>query len=75
MTILPILEVISGLIALGFTAMAFTNLAWAEGASSPELKRESATRTRRLFIWAGVFWALTVLCLYLSLVWRPEISG
>ena len=75
MIILPLIELLSGLVALVLTAMAFTHLAWAEGASSPELKRESATRTRRLFIWAGVFWALTVLCLYLSLVWRPEISG
>ena len=66
MIVLPLIEVISGLIALVLTAMAFTHLSWAEGASSPELRRESSTRTRSLFIWAGGFWAVTVLFAYLS---------
>lgn len=67
MLILPLIELISGLIALVLTAMAFTNLSWAEGASSPELRRASSARTRSLFIWAGAFWALTVLFAYLSM--------
>ena len=67
MIILPLLEMVSGLIALVLTTMAFTHLSWAEGASSPELRRESSTRTRSLFIWAGGFWALTFLCYYLCM--------
>ena len=66
MIILPLIELLSGLVALVLTAMAFTHLAWAEGASSPELRRESSARTRSLFIWAGGFWAVTFLCAYLS---------
>ncbi len=67
MAILPVIEVIAGLIALVLTAMAFTNLSWAEGASSPELRRASSARTRRLFVWAGAFWAVTLLLAYLSM--------
>ena len=70
---LPIFEIVAGIIALVISAMAFTNLAWAQGASSPELQRESSAKTRRLFYWAGVFWVITVVCLYLSFVWHAPI--
>ncbi len=49
MPIMPLIELVSGLVALVLTAMAFTYLSWGEGASSPELKRESAAKSTRLF--------------------------
>jgi hypothetical protein len=73
--ILVILEIVAGLTALVLTAMGFTNLAWAQGASSPELQRASSAKTRRLLIWGGVFWAITVLCLYLTLVLSGPMPG
>jgi hypothetical protein len=67
MSSLVLAEVIAGLIALALTAMAFVNLSWAQGCSSPDLIRKSQASTRRLFIWAGVFWAITFLFAYLSM--------
>ena len=66
MTILLLIEVISGIAALLLTAMAFTHLSWAEGASSQAMKRESMARAKGLFALAGGLWAVCVLC-YLSL--------
>ena len=67
MPILPLIEICAGLIALVLTAMAFVNLSWTQGCSSPDLIRKSQASTRRLFIWAGVFWAITFLFAYLSM--------
>ena len=61
MTIMPIIEMICGLIALLFAGAAFVNLTWSEGSSSAAMKRESSRKTRRLFIIAGVFAAITVI--------------
>lgn len=68
--LMPTFEIISGLIALILTAIAFTDLSWAQGASSQEMKLASQARCRRMFMWAGGFWALTVLFLFLGLIIR-----
>jgi len=65
------LEIAAGLVALVITAMAFTNLMWSEGASSGQLKRESAQKTKRLFTWAVIFWVLTWLFAYLAAAQAP----
>ena len=62
MSILLLSEWISGIVALLLTAMAFTDLSWGEGASSEEMKRKAMARAKGLFIWAGGFWAVAVLC-------------
>ncbi len=69
MNILLVAEVISGLAGLLLTAMAFTALAWGEGASAHTMQRASMTRARRLFIAAAVLWAVAILS-YLCMVWR-----
>lgn len=66
MPILLLTEIVSGIAALLVTAMAFTHLSWAEGASSPGLRRESLTRAKRLFAWAGGLWVVCIVS-YLSL--------
>ncbi|NLO73004.1 MAG: hypothetical protein GX100_02695 [candidate division WS1 bacterium] len=68
MTILLIVEIASGLAALLVTAVAFTNLAWSEGAPSHAMKQQSLARARRLFILAGVLWAVAFLS-YLLMRW------
>ena len=75
MLTLPLAEITAGLIALILTAMAFTNLMWSEGASSHELKQASARKTKSLFIWAGVFWALTAVLAYLSVLQAPPLPS
>ena len=67
MLILPLIEFVSGLVALLLAGAAFVNLSWAEGASSQAMKRESLSATRRLFIGAGVFAAITAYCAYLCM--------
>jgi len=62
-----IIEIVSGIIALLFAGAAFTNLTWAEGASSQAMKRESAWKTKRLFVVAGFFAAVCGVCAYLSM--------
>jgi hypothetical protein len=60
--ILLVLELAAGVAALVLTAMAFTHLSWSEGASSGAMQRASLVRSKRLFWWAGGFWALCLLC-------------
>jgi uncharacterized membrane protein HdeD (DUF308 family) len=60
-------EVLSGIIALLFAAAAFVNMSWGEGASSQAMKRQSATKSRRLFVIAGVFAVICGICAYLSM--------
>lgn len=67
MITLPAVEMGSGLIALILTAMAFTHLSWAEGASEPTLRAKSRLVARRLFLWAGAFWAVCFACAYLCM--------
>ncbi len=55
-----IIEVVSGIAALLVTAMAFTHLVWSEGASAQTMQRESLARTKRLFLLAGLLWAICV---------------
>jgi hypothetical protein len=62
MKYLLLAEWITGVIALLLTAMAFTDLSWGEGASSQEMKRAAMAKCKRLFMWAGGFWAITILC-------------
>jgi len=62
MRILLLSEWVSGIIALLLTAMAFTELSWGEGGSSQDMRWKAMARAKRLFIWAGVFWAIAVLC-------------
>ena len=69
MTIMLTIEVISGIAALLFTAMAFTHFLWAEGAAAQALQRESKIRAKRLFVAAGVLWALCFGC-YVFLRWE-----
>lgn len=64
--ILVYVEVITGIIAILVAGSAFVNLTWAEGASSQKTKRESARRSRRLFIIAGAFAVVCGLCAYLA---------
>ena len=52
----------AGIIALVLTAMAFTEMSWGEGGSSQDMSRKAMARAKRLFIWAGGFWAVTILC-------------
>ena len=59
---LLVAEWVSGLIALILTAMAFTDLAWGDGASSQEMQRKALAKAKRLGIAAGIFWAITVMC-------------
>ena len=66
--ILLIIELGCGVAALVLTAMAFTNLSWAEGASSQEMKRAAGRQTKRLFAWSGVMWVLAFVC-YLAMRW------
>jgi len=67
MMLLPLIEIVSGIAALLFAGAAFINLTWSEGASSQAMKRESARRTRRLFIVTGILGVLCVVCAYLSM--------
>ena len=67
MIILPLIEFISGLIALLLAGGAFVNLSWAEGGSSQAVKRQAMTRTKGLFLGAGVFAAIAAFCAYLSM--------
>jgi hypothetical protein len=67
MPILPVVEFLSALVALLLAGAAFVNLSWAEGASSQAMKRQSSARTKRLFIAAGVFAAITAYCAYLCM--------
>ena len=62
MKILLLIEVASGIAALVLTAMAFTHLSWAEGASAQGMQRQSMSRAKRLFVWAGALWAVCVFC-------------
>jgi hypothetical protein len=64
---MPLFEILSGITALLFAGAAFINLSWAEGASSQAMKRESARRTRRLFIICGVFVVATGVFYVLSM--------
>jgi hypothetical protein len=59
-------EWITGLAALLITAMAFTDLAWGDGASSQNMQKKAMAKAKRLFIWAGALWATAILC-YLHL--------
>jgi hypothetical protein len=68
MRLLPLIEVVMGIIALLFAGAAFVNLSWSEGASSAAMKREAARKTKRLFIVSGIFALLTLLFYYLSIV-------
>lgn len=67
MPIMPIVEMICGIIALLFAGAAFVSLTWSEGASSATMKRESGRKAKRLFIISGVFAAITVVTYYLCL--------
>lgn len=62
MPIMLVIEIVAGLAAVIVTAMAFTNLAWAEGAPAQSMKRESLARTKRLLVLAGVLWLVAVVC-------------
>ena len=62
MQVLLYAEWTTGLIALLLTAMAFTDLAWGDGASSEEMKRKALAKSKRLFVWAGGFWLAAVGC-------------
>ncbi len=59
---LLITEWVSGIVALLTTAIAFTELSLGEGASSGAMQKQALKRAKRRFIWAGGFWALTILC-------------
>jgi hypothetical protein len=61
LTILLVIEMVSGIIALLVTPVAFTSLSWGEGASSGAMKRESLARAKRLFWVAGALWAICIL--------------
>jgi hypothetical protein len=67
---IPIIEVAFGLVALVLTAMAFMYLSWSQGMSDARMQLASRQKTRRLFYWAGGFWALTVICLCLTMFVR-----
>ena len=71
MPTLAILEIAAGLVALIITAMAFTTLMWSEGASSGQMKKDSARKMKVLFGWAIAFWLLTGLLAYLSAAQAP----
>jgi hypothetical protein len=64
---LVLVEVLAGVTALILAAMAFTSLTWAEGASSQAMKRASAVKAKRLFLWAAGFAVVTAVCAYLSM--------
>ena len=61
MPLMPIIEMICGIVALLFAGAAFVNLAWSEGSSSAKMKLESSRKTKRLFLIAGIFAAITVI--------------
>jgi hypothetical protein len=67
MPILVLIEIIAGIIALLFAGAAFVNLGWSEGASSGALQRESARKSRRMFLVAGVFAVISVVCAWIAL--------
>ena len=74
MTNVVIIEVVSGIAALVVSAMAFTALSWGEGAASQAMQREFMARAKRLFVVAGVLWAVCFGCyLYLSLGAGPVV--
>ena len=58
-----VVEVVSGVIGLLLLAMAFTEVAWGQGASQHEMKLKSRERSKRLFVWAGVFWLIAACCM------------
>lgn len=60
MNIALIIEVVSGIAALLLTAMAFTHLVWSEGAAVQTMQRQAWARAKRLFLVAGVLWAVCV---------------
>ena len=62
MVLLIYVEVISGVAALVFSAMAFTHLSWSEGAASQALQRQSLARSKRLGLVACILWAVCVAC-------------
>ena len=56
-------EVVSGVVGLILLAMAFTEVAWGQGASSHEMKVKARERSKRLFVWSGVFWLIAACCM------------